>query len=256
MTEQLDLGSPWVRATIDGGVLRVQSDRIERRNAMTQDMYRAVKRAAIHADRTDGIRAVVLTGTYDVFASGGDMGGNAARDAGLEAEWDPTENFPFRHLERCRKPVIAAVNGLCHAGGLNLVLYCDFSIASDRATFRAPELLRGIPDPWLMARLPEYVGIGMARRLMFTAARLDASEALALGLVARVVPHGELSDAVAAELAEVMRCGPESMATAKSAIVAGLRPPDAGLFVRTMMSPEMVEGMTAFLEKRDPEWLP
>ena len=256
MTEQLDLGSPWVRATIDGGVLTVQIDRTERRNAMTQDMYRAVKRAAIHADRTAEIRAVVLTGTDDVFASGGDMGGNAARDPGLEAEWDPTENFPFRHLERCRKPVVSAVNGLCHAGGLNLVLYSDFSVASDRASFRAPELLRGIPDPWLLARLPHYVGVGAARRLLFTAARIEAAEALTLGLVGSVVPHDELETAVAADIGEVLRCGPEASAAAKAAVVAGLPQPDTGLFVKTLMSPEMTEGMTAFLEKRDPNWLP
>lgn len=256
MAEQLDLGSPWVNATVAGGILTVRIDRTDRRNAMTQDMYRAVKRAAVHADREAAIRVMVLTGTGDCFASGGDMGGNAVQDAGLDAEWDPTENFPFRHLERCRKPVVAAVNGLCHAGGLNLVLYSDFGIASDQATFRAPELHRGIPDPWLMARLPDYVGIGRARRLIFTAARLDAASALSIGLVGRVVPHDDLDEAVAEEVSEVVRCAPEATATAKAAMVARLAQPDSGLFVRTMMSPEMTEGMGAFLEKRDPHWLP
>ena len=76
---------------------------------------------------------------------------------GLAQEFDPTDHFPFRHLERCRKVVVAAVNGLCHAGGLDLMMSCDVAIASERARFRAPELLRGAPDPVMSGRLASYV---------------------------------------------------------------------------------------------------
>jgi enoyl-CoA hydratase len=252
----MDLGSEWVSGRAAGGILRVRIDRVERRNAMTLDMYRAVKRAAVHADRTAAIRVIVITGTADVFASGGDMAGNAAPDSGLDTEWDPTDHFPFRHLELCRKPVIAAVNGICQAGGLNLLMYSDFSVVSDRAEFRAPELLRGIPDPWMLARLPGYVGVGTARRLIYTAARFDASEAAVMGLVGRVVPHEELEAAVDVEAAAVMACAPGAMATAKAAMVNALPEPDVAMFSRSMRSPEMAEGMAAFVEKRDPDWLP
>ena len=145
----IDLGSPCLRATREEHVLRVQIDRVDKRNAMTQDMYRGVKRAAILADKEVEIDVLVLTGTDDVFCVGGDMGGNSIDDPALGAEWDPTDHFPFRHLERCSAAVIAAVNGLCYAGGLDIMLHCDFSIAKESARFRAPELLRGAPDTTL-----------------------------------------------------------------------------------------------------------
>jgi enoyl-CoA hydratase/carnithine racemase len=253
-TQPIDLGSPYLVATLAERALHVRIDRIDRRNAMTQDMYRGVKRAAILADRDPGVDALVLTGTDDVFAVGGDMAGGRAADPTLEAEHDPTDHFPFRHLERCRKPVVAAVNGICHAGGLNLVLFSDFAIASDRATFRAPELLRGAPDPYISARLADWVGVGNARWLLFTAAVVTAAEAQRMGLLARVVPHAEFDAAVADTVAAVGRLAPQSTALVKDDINRTLRQPDVRIFSRSIMGPEMVEGMRAFVDKRTPEW--
>jgi enoyl-CoA hydratase len=255
MAEGVDLGSPYLVASIEDRVLRVRIDRVERRNAMRQDMYRGVKRAAIRADGDAGIDVLCLTGTGPVFASGGDMGGGpAADDPTLAAEHDPTDHFPFRHLERCRKPVFAAINGICHAGGLNLALYSDFSIASDRATFRAPELLRGVPDPFIAARLADYVGVGNARWLLFTAAVVDAHEARVMGLVGRVVPHDDFAAAVDETIEQLRHLAPRTTATIKDDINRALRQPDVRIFQRTIMSPEMREGLSAFVEKRAPEW--
>jgi enoyl-CoA hydratase len=254
MLQPVDLGSPSLVAHVDERILHVRINRVERRNAMTQDMYRGVKRAAIRADGDSAIDAVCLTGTDDVFASGGDMAGGAAHDATLAAEHDPSDHFPFRHLERCRKPVMAAINGICHAGGLNLALYSDFSIASDRAVFRAPELLRGVPDPYMAARLADYVGVGNARYLLFSAAVIDAYEAQRMGLVGRVVPHDEFAAAVADTLTQLKRLAPNTTSMVKEDITRGLRPPDVRMFQRTMMGPEMREGLRAFVEKREPVW--
>ena len=175
-----ELGSRHIVTRVDGRVLHLRIDRTERRNAFTQDMYRALKRAAIWADGQPELDAVVLTGTDEWFASGGDMGGNAEDKSGLETEWDPTEHFPFRHLERCSKLWVAAINGACHAGGLDLVLRCDVAVAADTATFRVPELLRGIPDTFMSARLVDAVGLARARYLFFTAAEFTADEAVAM----------------------------------------------------------------------------
>jgi enoyl-CoA hydratase/carnithine racemase len=255
MTEPVDLGSPFLVAAITDRVLHVRIDRIERRNAMTQDMYRGVKRAAIRADGDAGVDLMCLTGTGPVFASGGDMGGGSAPvDPTLAVEHDPTDNFPFRHLERCRKPVFAAINGICHAGGLNLALYSDFSIASDRATFRAPELLRGAPDPYIAARLGDYVGVGNARWLLFTATVVDAHEARAMGLVGRVVPHDEFDAAVDETIGQLRRLAPKTTAAIKDDLNRPLRQPDVRIFQRSIMGPEMREGMAAFVEKRDAVW--
>jgi enoyl-CoA hydratase/carnithine racemase len=254
MPDAVDLGSPSLVAAIVDGVLRVRIDRVERRNAMTQDMYRGVKRAAIRADGDSSIVALCITGTGDVFASGGDMAGGSSGDPTLAAEHDPTDHFPFRHLERCRKPVFAAINGICHAGGLNLALYSDFAIASDRATFRAPELLRGAPDPYIAARLADHVGTSAARYLLFTAAVIDASEAQRMGLVARVVAHEDLDAAVEDTCGQLRRLAPRTTALVKDDITRALRQPDVRIFQRSIMGPEMREGMRAFVEKREPDW--
>ena len=253
MTSPLDVGSRFLDARVEDGILTVRIDRADRRNAMTQDMYRGVKRAAIHADTNPEVDALCITGTDDVFAVGGDMAGGTD-DATLAAEHDPTDHFPFRHLERCRVPVFAAVNGICHAGGVDLVLYSDFAIASDRATFRVPELLRGAPDPFIAARLADHVGIGNARFLLMTAARLDAHEALRIGLVSRVVPHDDLPGAIAETSTALRRLAPRSTAVLKDDMNRSLRQPDVRIFQRSIMGPEIREGMAAFVEKRPAVW--
>lgn len=249
-----DLGSRSIRAELRGRVLHLRIDRPERRNAFTQDMYRAIKRAAIWADDQPELDAVCLTGTDEWFGAGGDMSGQSDDPDGLAVEWDATDQFPFRHIERCSKLWIARVNGLCHAGGLVLTLHCDVSIASDRARFRAPELLRGIPDPFLTSRLAEVVGLARARYLLFGAQEISAAEAGAMGLVGAVVPHDELDARVDAVLAQIARTGPAARAAVKREINQRLPAADVGLFYRAIRSVEMVEGMSAFVEKRPPVW--
>jgi enoyl-CoA hydratase/carnithine racemase len=216
-------------------------------------MYRGIKRAAVWADEQADLDAVCLTGVEKWFGAGGDMGGNA-EDPALQVEWDPTDHFPFRHIERCSKLWVARVNGLCHAGGLVLTIHCDVTIASDRARFRAPELLRGIPDPFLTSRLVEVVGLARGRYLLFGAAEIDAEEAGRMGLVGAVVPHGELDARVDEVLANIARTGPAARAAVKRELNQRLPAADVGLFHRSIRSPEMVEGMAAFVEKRPPAW--
>jgi enoyl-CoA hydratase/carnithine racemase len=248
-----DLGSPWIVADVRGRVLHLRIDRVERANAFTQDMYRALKRAAVWADGQAELDAVCLTGTGDRFGAGGDMSGGGPT-ADLATEWDPTEQFPFRHIERCRKLWVAKINGLCHAGGLDLVLCCDVAVASDRARFRVPELLRGLPDPFMAARLAEAVGVARARYLFFTAAEITAAEAEAMGLVGKVVPHDELDAHVDWVLAQIARTGPAARFDVKRDMNARLPPMDQAMFSRAIERPEVREGLTAFREKRPPHW--
>lgn len=250
----IDLGTSFLKAHVAERVLHVRIDRPERRNAITQDMYRGLKRAAILADGDAEVDVLCLTGSGDVFAVGGDMSGQSEHPEELAQELDPTDHFPFRQFEQCRKVVCAAINGICHAGGLNLVLFSDLSIASERATFRAPELLRGAPDPWIAARLAEYVGLGKAKYLLFTGAVLDAAQAAALGLIGTVVPHADFERELAWTLEQIRRTGPRSRAFVKDDFNRRLAVPDANMFRRAIMSPEMAEGFQAFFEKRAPNW--
>lgn len=250
----VDLGSPCLEAVYSAHVLRVRIDRPAKRNSMTQDMYRGVKRAAIIADREPDIDVLLITGTDDVFCVGGDMGGNSIDDPTLAAELDPTDHFPFRHLERCSAAVIAAVNGLCYAGGLDLMLHCDFSIAAASARFRAPELLRGAPDVFMATRLADWCGVGNARWIMFAMQAFDAERAMQMGLVQEIVADDDFDTAVDRLVAAVLEGAPASRAVIKDDINRQLRPHDARVFQRSIMNREMREGMTAFIEKRDPVW--
>ncbi len=229
-------------------------DRVDRRNAFTQDMYRGLKRAAIWADRQPELDAVCLTGTDEWFGAGGDLAGQAEDPEGLASEWDGTDHFPFRHIERCRKLWVAKINGVCHAGGLDLALHCDVTIASDRARFRVPELLRGLPDPFMSARLVDVVGLSRARYLFFTAVEIDAASAAAMGLVGEVVPHDELDGRTDWILEQIRATGPVARVTIKRDLNAQLRPSDLGLFMVAGLSAEMTEGMGAFVEKRAATW--
>lgn len=249
-----DFGSRHVIADVRGRTLHLRIDRTERRNAFTQDMYRALKRAAIWSDGRAELDAVCLTGTDRWFAAGGDMAGNAEDTEGLAQEWDPTDNFPFRHIERSRKIWVAAINGVCQAGGIDLALHCDVVVASADARFRVPELLRGIPDTLMSARLAEAVGIARARYLFFTAAEFDAHDAEVMGLVGKVVPHDELADHVDWVLGQIAATGPEARAAIKKDLNRRLPAADTALFVRSMTSPEMMEGMRSFIEKRPADW--
>src|SRR3954453_17380839 len=209
------LGSRSLAAPVDGRVLHVRIDRVEKRNAFTQDMYRGLKRAAVWADRQPELDAVCVTGTGEWFGAGGDLAGHAEDPEGLAAEWDGTDHFPFRHIERCRKLWVAKINGACHAGGLDLALHCDVTIASDRARFRVPELLRGLPDPFMSARLVDAVGLARARYLFFTAAEIDAHAAGAMGLGGEVLAHEELDGRTEWVLDQISSTGPLARATIK-----------------------------------------
>ena len=235
-------------------MLHLRIDRTERRNAFSQDMYRGLKRAAVWADEEPQLDAVCLTGTDRWFGAGGDMSGANTDPEGLATEWDPTDHFPFRHIERCSKLWVARINGLAHAGGLVLALHCDVSVASERARFRAPELLRGIPDPYLVSRLAEAVGLVRARSMLFTAREIDAHEALSMGLVGQVVRHDDLDAAVATVLEQIAATGPAARAAVKRDLNTRLPAPDVPLFFHAIRSSEMVEGMAAFVEKRAPQW--
>jgi enoyl-CoA hydratase/carnithine racemase len=252
--ETPDLGSRFLVTEVRGRVLHLRVNRPERRNSYTQDMYRGLKRAAIWADGQPELDAVCLTGTDKWFGAGGDMAGNAEDLEALNTEWDPTDHFPFRHIERCSKLWVAKINGLCIAGGMDLVLHCDVAIASDQARFRVPELLRGIPDPFMAARLADAVGIARARYLFFTADEIDAREAAVMGIVGKVVPHAELDAETERVLGMIAQTGPLARAAIKRDLNKRLPQHDTDLMRRSIGTPEMVEGMRAFIEKREVHW--
>jgi len=252
---ELNLGSKFLHGNLQDGVLTVALDRPERRNTCTIEMYHGIKKAAVIAEKDPGIDVLVITGTGDVFCPGGEMGGQHEGGTDIDRETDRWDLIPFIQLERCPKTVVCAVNGLCQGGGLNMVLMSDVCVASDRAQFRAPELLRGVADCWLSARLAAHVGVARAKYMLFTAATVAAADALAMGLIARVVPHAALQAAVAETVAAIRQTAPGARKSVKRDIHRGLPPVDLEMFTDSLASEEVAEGFRAFIEKRKPSWV-
>jgi enoyl-CoA hydratase/carnithine racemase len=251
------LGTPHLHLEADGPIAWCTIDRPAARNALTPAMYFGLKRAVALVNEDEDLAALVITGVDDVFAPGGDLGGR------VEPGEDPVpagvgnDILPFLAIRDSRAPVIAAVNGICQAGGLLIAMMSDIAVASDRATFRVPELLRGIPDALYAAALPAHVGVAVARDLLLSARRFDAAEAQRLGVISRVVPHDELRSAAVAAAREVLQTAPSARFHVKRMLNERY-----GLIDQQTMnwalaeSEELRDGMQAFMEKRPPGWIP
>ena len=155
-------------------------------------------------------------------------------------------------------PVISAVNGICQAGGLLIAMMSDIAVVSERATFRVPELLRGIIDATYAATLPAHVGMAQARDLLLSARKIDAAEAHAMGLVSRIVPHEQLREEALKAACEVLQTAPECRAHVKRMLNQQYAAIDYQTMFVSLMSEESEarEGMQAFMEKRLPNWVP
>jgi enoyl-CoA hydratase/carnithine racemase len=251
-----ELGTANLRLDRDGPIAWCVIDRPAARNALTPAMYYGIKRAVRLVNVDPELAALIITGVGDVFAPGGDLGGRA------EPGDDPTPDIgadilPFLAIRDSRAPVIAAVNGICQAGGLLIAMMSDIAVASDRATFRVPELLRGIPDATYAAALPAHVGLAVARDLLLSARRFDAVEAQRLGVISRVVSHDDLQPAAIEAAQQVMQTAPDARVQVKRMLNERYGSIDyQTMFWALEHSPEPREGMRAFMEKRPPAWVP
>lgn len=251
-----DLGSPALRLSREGDIAWLTIDRPAARNAFTPAMYHGVKRAVRLVNSDPSLRALVITGTGDVFSAGGDLGGRSEPGEEL-SEHVGLDVLPFLEVRDSAAPVIAAVNGIAHGGGFLIALLADVAVVSERATFRAPELLRGIPDAFFAATLPAHVGVAVARDLLLTARVVDAHEALRLGLVSRVVPHGSLREQAMQAVHEVLRTAPEARMHMKRMLHEQYGRIDHETMRWALQhATEPREGMRAFLERRAPAWVP
>jgi enoyl-CoA hydratase/carnithine racemase len=251
-----ELGADGLRFEREGSLAWCVIDRPSARNAFTPAMYFGIKRAVRLVNQDPDLAALVITGTGDVFAPGGDLGGR--RDPGDEPIPDIGHDIlPFLAIRDSRAPVVAAVNGICQAGGLLIAMLADICVASDRATFRVPELLRGIPDATYAAVLPAHVGIAVARDLLLSGRRFDAAEAQRLGVISRVVPHDNLRDAAVQAAREILQTPPMARMHVKRMLNERYGLIDyQTMFWALEESPEPREGMNAFMEKRPPSWVP
>jgi len=251
------LGTKNLRFEREGSTAWCIIDRPSARNALTPAMYFGIRRAVALVNETPELAALIITGTGDVFAPGGDLGGRQEEGDEPVPPGLGADMLPFTPIRESRAPVIAAVNGICQAGGLLIAMMADVCVASERATFRVPELLRGIPDATYAAALPVYVGMAVARDLLLTARSFDALEAQRIGLISRVVAHEDLHGEARTAVRQVLRTAPMARAHVKRMMNERYGLIDyQTMFASLSVSEEPREGMAAFMEKRLPSWIP
>jgi enoyl-CoA hydratase len=197
------------------------------------------------------------------FAAGADIGELTQLESATQGRILALRSHELgRKMADLPKPIIAVINGFALGGGLELALACDVRLASDTAQVGLPEVTLGIIPGWGgTQRLPRVVGPSMAKLLMMTGERIDAQEALRIGLVERVHPQAELLDAAKQLATKLAGLPPLSIAAIKQAVNRGLNMAlddanmyEASLFAEMTVTQDCKEGTRAFLEKRKPEW--
>ncbi|WP_255360260.1 enoyl-CoA hydratase-related protein [Nocardia sp. BMG51109] len=247
----------------DGAVAVVTMNRPHRRNALSLEMIGLLSRAWDEIDGDDAIRAAVLTGASDNYCVGGDLGDGWMSDGGKRAKLDPSEIGRGLLLTRSlRKPLIAAVNGACLGGGLEMLQQTDIRVAEEQATFGLPEVRRGlIPGAGSTVRLKRQIPYTKAVEMILTGDPLTAREAYEFGLVGHVVPTGTALGRAREIAGRVARNSPLAVQHAKAALLASGWLPDEdaraieGRFVgEVITSEDAKEGRKAFMEKREPRF--
>jgi enoyl-CoA hydratase/carnithine racemase len=251
------LGTPFLRFERDHRPFaRLVVDRPQARNALTRAMYFGIRYAVRRVDADPDLAGLLITGVGDVFIPGGDLGGGVDDWVDLSGAPGAIDVLPFDVLRQSIKPVVSAVNGICQGGGLMIALCSDVAVVSERATFRVPELLRGISDTYYAQLLVRLVGPVRTRDLLFTARRLSAEEALDWGLVSRVVAHDDLLDAATKVLIQCCQSAPEARRDMKRVLDQYVGLHDRIAFFDSLQRAESTEGFAAFMEKRAPSWVP
>ena len=245
-----------------GAVARLVIDHAEKHNALSESMRTALAEEMQRADEDGDVRSIVLTGAGErSFAAGGDISELAKRS--LEDQRRVMANGSvFGAVRRVRKPIVAAINGVCLGGGLELVIACDIRIAASHARFGQPEVAIGlIPGGGGTQMLPRIVGMGHALRLVLTGEPIDAAEALRIGLVHEVVDGALLANRAMTVATTIAERGPMAVAAAKEATRAAFDLPleegrqvELALFERCFASDDRIEGVNAFLAKRTPRF--
>jgi enoyl-CoA hydratase len=250
-----------VRVEREGAITLVTVERPERLNALDTATLRALLAAVQELATEEAIAVVVLTGAGDrAFIAGADISEMVEKSPAEALAFAELGHAVSRAIEEAPQPYIAAVNGYALGGGCEIALACDIRLASERAVFAQPEVTLGIPPGWGGSqRLPRVVPPGIARELLYTGRRVDAQEALRIGLVNAVYPADQLLER-ARELANrIAANGPLAVRLTKAAVRFGLEQGlEAGLtyerqvFAYAFTTEDQREGMRAFLEKRRP----
>jgi len=257
------MNEPRLRVERDGAIGRMVFDSPARRNAISGQMWRAIPTAMAAFDADPAIRCIVLRGEGNVaFAAGADISEFEQRRSseGAVKEYDGIVDAAQHAIEDSHKPVIALIHGFCIGGGLEMALACDLRYAGTSGQFAIPAARLGLGyGVHGTNRLVATVGHAAAREIMFTGRRYGADEALAMGLVNRVLPDADLDEYVGKIAHDLAANAPLSIAASKTVIETLTLPTGdftraEELIERCMKSEDYIEGRRAFMEKRPPRF--
>ena len=244
-----------------GAVGLITLNRPKALNALNDQLIAEIDAALTAFDADDAVGAVVVTGSEKAFAAGADIKEMLARD--FAAAHGSDFIACWQHIAAHRKPVIAAVAGFALGGGCELAMMCDLILAADTAKFAQPEINLGtIPGAGGTQRLTRAIGKSKAMEMILTGRMMDAEEAERSGLVARVVPVRELLDeairiaeAIATKSQPIVAMAKEAVNVAfESSLAEGIRF-ERRAFYASFATADRLEGMTAFSEKRSPNFV-
>lgn len=245
-----------VRTAATDGIARVSLTRSEARNALNLPMCHALTEAFEALDADDAVRVVLLDAEGPVFCAGADMKERVGQDEAWVRARRLAAFRAYETIERCRKPVVALLQGPVVGSGGEIALCCDFAVVTPAASFRFPEA--GWGTVGATQRLQRAIGKRRAKELLFTGRAMPAEEALAAGLVARLVPQDRLEAAGQDIAAAVAKAPPLAMTLTKQAVdlgeeaalTTGIRIELAAI-ERNLAEGGWREGLTAFARKRD-----
>jgi enoyl-CoA hydratase/carnithine racemase len=249
-----------VQTSVEARVALCRLNRPEARNALSPELMEELASAVESFDSDPDVRCVVIAGSDQAFASGADIA--ALRDRTFEESLRHPATAFWRRLAASRTPLVAAVSGFALGGGCELALLCDLIVASETAEFGQPEITLGIiPGGGGTQRLARVIGKQRAMELVLTGRRIDAAEAMRLGLVNEVAGEGEwlaraleLAGRIASRPPIATRLAKQAvLAAEESGLSAGIEH-ERRLYELAMATEDRIEGMDAFLGKRRPNF--
>ena len=240
----------------------VKMNRPDAMNALNTETLQELSKAISDLNESDQVRVIIITGEGKAFVAGADIAEMKDMSRDEAQVFSQGGQKVFDLIAKTEKPVIAAINGFALGGGCELALTCDIRIASDKAKLGQPEVNLGvIPGFAGTQRLSRLVGAAKAKEMIFTGDIVDAQTAHSIGLVNQVVPADQLMNVCMEMANKIASKGPTAIKLAKQVIDEGIGATfevgsagERNGFAECFASGEAKEGMTAFLEKRKPNW--
>jgi enoyl-CoA hydratase/carnithine racemase len=239
---------------VDNSVAFIRLNRPEALNSFTAQLYSEVKDAVRLATSDKAVDVIVITGTGRAFATGGDLDEVLARidDPNPLALYAYDDHMPFETIKHCGKTTIAAINGICVAGGLAIASACDLQIARRSAKLGIPEARIGIASSMIPSLLFGKVSLSKMKYLLYTGKMISADEAERIGMITEVVDDDRLDARVLEMIAEIRKTSPNARRLYAEYIGRMVPTPANADLYRSLTSQECQEGLRAFKEKREP----